>query len=495
MKKRSRLDLIEVKSPCTQDWNRMYGNDQVRFCEHCVKHVHDLSAMTRRKAERFVARAAQGGSSICVRYTPGPDGKVQTASDKLYQITSRASRLAATIFGASLTLASAAYAQNDTSAAAPARDGVVRPETQVKNSGKLGELGEAQTSGSIHGTVFGANQGAVANVSIILTDEKDGTRRVANSDETGNYVFSGVEKGQYTIRFDGAYGFKATALQNIDFGGAADAKYDLMLEIEQPQQIVVMGDIAVRISYENQLVMAVENKDIEQIKHLIALNVEINRKDQNAGLTALHLAVQKGSPEIVELLLNAGAKVNVRDEQRRTPLMMLSGYSSDDVVLEGFVQEGPAPEVPEPESEAEAENTDIDEPKERPAGESAPSATKIFDLLISHGAKIDLRDSSGMNALMHAAQNGETEVVRLLLAQGADVNLRTNDGRTALMDAVGSSDIECVRALLNAGAEVDAKDSEGETAMSLCEDEDIRQLLITHGARETEEPEEEPEDH
>ena len=490
MKKRSRLDSIEVKSPCTQDWNRMYGNDQVRFCEHCVKHVHDLSAMTRRKAERFVARA---GNSICIRYTPGPDGKILTVSDKLYQITGRASRLAATVFSASLTLASAAYAQNDTSLADPHRDAVVRPERQVKHSAGAGG------SGSIRGTVSDPNGGGVVNVIVTLTSETGITKQVVNSDETGNYIFSDVEKGRYSIRVDGAYGFKTHLLQDIDFSGTADAKYDITLEIQAPQQITVMGDIAVQISYENQLVMAVENKDIPQIKHLIALNVEINRKDRNTGITALHLAVQKGSPEIVELLLNAGAKVNVRDDQRRTPLMLLSGYSSDDLVPDGPAPENaePTPEGAEPapeDAEDKAESTGVNEPEERPAAENAPGATRIFNLLISHGAKIELRDSGGMNALMHAAQQGETAVLRLLLTQGAGVNLRANDGRTALMEAVQSGEIECVQALLDAGAEVEAKNTDGETAMSFCEDENIRQLLIVHGAREIVEPEEEPED-
>ena len=38
------LDRIRVASPCSADWDEMTGNDEVRFCRHCSRHVHDLSA-------------------------------------------------------------------------------------------------------------------------------------------------------------------------------------------------------------------------------------------------------------------------------------------------------------------------------------------------------------------------------------------------------------------------------------------------------------------
>src|ERR1043165_8374974 len=69
------LDLIEVKSPCQRDWDRMSGSDQTRFCDHCQRHVHDLSAMTLRDAEALICRDA---SSLCVRFTRLADGKLRT---------------------------------------------------------------------------------------------------------------------------------------------------------------------------------------------------------------------------------------------------------------------------------------------------------------------------------------------------------------------------------------------------------------------------------
>jgi hypothetical protein len=470
MKKRSLLDSIEVKKSCTQDWDLMYGNDKMRFCEHCVKNVHDLSAMTRDKAEKFIARS---GGGVCVRYVQRPDGKIQTVSDKLYQISGRASRLAASVFGASLTLASSLYAQTDAENTQTVRQSVVRPENLVKNMPK-------ETSGrSVHGTVSDANQAVIPGIKVTLKNENNGAEQTTNSDDQGAYIFSNVESGLYTLKFDPNYGFLGDEIAHIDLAETPDAKHDVTLQVVA---MTMMGDIAVRISYENQLVIAVQNGDVDLVKQLIGENVDVNRKDENVGTIPLHLAVQEGKTEIVELLLGAGAKVNARDQSRRTPLMLVSSYY-DPGALE-------APDYTEDENASQEING---EAQMLPAGES-PS-TAIFGLLIKYGAKVDLRDSGGTTALMYAAQRGQDRILKLLLSHRADINARSKTGRTALMDAVEEGQIKCVRALLEAGANVDLKEQEGQNALSFCSDADIQQLLIAFGAQEQEAAaEEEPEE-
>jgi hypothetical protein len=465
MKKRSQLDSIEVGKPCSQNWNRMYGSDEVRFCEHCVKRVHDLSAMTRREAEKFVARSRTKGDKVCVRYVRRPDGKVQNLGDKLYQISGRASRIAASVFGASLTLASAVYAQNDPAAKAPVRDAIVLADRQANGP-------KEDPPHSIYGTVFDANQAVVPNVIVTLANEKTGEVQSVTSNENGAYVFAGVEKGEYMLRATSNFGFAPTE-NRIDLNAADQMKYDLTLQAER----MMMGEMVVRISYENELVLAVQNGNIDRVKQLITQNVDVNKKDENEGVTALHLAVRNGSKDIVELLLNAGAKVNARDTERRTPLMMIA---------ENYYEE-----------EFEDAQADVDEngPVEKRGYESVrregPEAA-IFRLLISHGARIELRDNEAMTALMHAAQSGKAEVVSLLLSHGAAIDLRAKNGRTALMEAVETGNADTVRLLLDAGADINAKDEEGETAYSLCSDSEIEQMLVAHGAVESE-PGPEPE--
>jgi len=69
------LDVIRIEEPCSQDWGQMTGDERVRFCEGCRKHVHNLSAMTRDEAERLVCEQA---GELCVRYEQTPAGGVRT---------------------------------------------------------------------------------------------------------------------------------------------------------------------------------------------------------------------------------------------------------------------------------------------------------------------------------------------------------------------------------------------------------------------------------
>ncbi len=69
------LDRVEVASPCSEKWNEMEGSETVRFCSHCAKNVHNLSAMTRKRARKIVAVS---NGNLCVRYFRRPDGKIET---------------------------------------------------------------------------------------------------------------------------------------------------------------------------------------------------------------------------------------------------------------------------------------------------------------------------------------------------------------------------------------------------------------------------------
>jgi hypothetical protein len=53
----------------------MTGDDKSRFCSHCQKYVHDLSAMHRDEAERLLCESA---GSLCVRYKTAPNGQIIT---------------------------------------------------------------------------------------------------------------------------------------------------------------------------------------------------------------------------------------------------------------------------------------------------------------------------------------------------------------------------------------------------------------------------------
>ena len=76
---RLELKIIRVAAPCEKAWEQMAGDDKIRFCDHCQKHVHNLSAMNLNEAHRLTCQAA---GSVCVLFEKSPDGRVLTLDYK-----------------------------------------------------------------------------------------------------------------------------------------------------------------------------------------------------------------------------------------------------------------------------------------------------------------------------------------------------------------------------------------------------------------------------
>ena len=67
------LDNIRIASPCSANWEEMFGDERKRFCAECKLNVYNLSDMTRRDAENLLI-ASEG--RLCVRYYRRADGTV-----------------------------------------------------------------------------------------------------------------------------------------------------------------------------------------------------------------------------------------------------------------------------------------------------------------------------------------------------------------------------------------------------------------------------------
>jgi len=75
-KEKARLPVlpnIYVASPCPADWSKMTGDERVRMCGQCNKHVFNLSNMTRDEAEELII---EKHGDLCVRYYQRKDGTI-----------------------------------------------------------------------------------------------------------------------------------------------------------------------------------------------------------------------------------------------------------------------------------------------------------------------------------------------------------------------------------------------------------------------------------
>ena len=69
------LNVIRVENPCPAEWEKMHGDQRVRFCDECKLHVYNLSSLSRAQAESLVATHE---GRLCVRYYQRADGTIIT---------------------------------------------------------------------------------------------------------------------------------------------------------------------------------------------------------------------------------------------------------------------------------------------------------------------------------------------------------------------------------------------------------------------------------
>jgi ankyrin repeat protein len=151
-------------------------------------------------------------------------------------------------------------------------------------------------------------------------------------------------------------------------------------------------------------------------------------------------------PEVIAALCKAGADVNARSRDQRTPLLMLLRRSK--------------------------------------------ATAAAVEAMIKGGADVNAADKSGETPLLSAASSSDADVLSLLLRHGANVNAKGGrNERTALMELCQSRNASAAAldVLAKAGADVNAVDRSGDSALmqavsSYRPNPEIIDWLIAHGA-------------
>jgi hypothetical protein len=88
------LDKIRIASPCSANWDEMYGNERKRFCKDCKLNVYDLSGLRQRAAEDLLLNSE---GRVCLRVFRRRDGTVITEDCRVgrKRITKRRSKILA----------------------------------------------------------------------------------------------------------------------------------------------------------------------------------------------------------------------------------------------------------------------------------------------------------------------------------------------------------------------------------------------------------------
>ena len=233
------------------------------------------------------------------------------------------------------------------------------------------------------------------------------------------------------------------------------------------------------------------------------------------GLTALLLAARQGALESAKVLLDAGADINMPEQDYGfTPL--LEAIYNDHYDFAAFLVDRKA-SLKEGALFLTVEMRNLDYQGNRPRKAVTGKLDELgfIKYLLDHGAdpngamtvRIPPRASQnaaivphGNTPFLRAARSADLETMKLLIAHGADPNKASDDHNTPVIAAAtgmgvrfqGGEDkpepefVECLKLLVANGADVNAANDRGDTAMHGAAGRGadlIVQFLADHGAK------------
>ncbi|XP_077354975.1 caskin-1 isoform X5 [Festucalex cinctus] len=214
------------------------------------------------------------------------------------------------------------------------------------------------------------------------------------------------------------------------------------------------------------------NGNMELITLLLESQAAVDIRDQK-GMRPLHYAAWQGKAEPMKMLLKSGSSVNVQSDEGQIPLHLSAQHGHYDV-SEMLLQHQSNPCIVD-----NAGKTPLDLACEF-------GRVGVVQLLLSSNMcvallepkKGDTTDPNGTSPLHLAAKNGHIDIIRLLIQSGIDINRQTKAG-TALHEAALCGKTEAVRLLLESGINATVRNTYSQTALDI-----VYQFTATQASRE-----------
>jgi hypothetical protein len=213
---------IRIASPCSADWDKMIGDERVRFCAECNLNVYNFPAMRAAEVEQFLKHRT---GRVCARFYQRADGTMLTKDCPVGwgRRVRRISRVAGAALSAAMGL-SLAEAQNQPRALSdqpPANSSLV----QIENA----------ASGIVI-VVMDETGAVITAASVRLLAERQSELKVA-TDSLGLVRFPDLPAGRYSIEAS-ARGFK-TARAVVDYPDQRDVEFRLQIVNQTTMGVVV----------------------------------------------------------------------------------------------------------------------------------------------------------------------------------------------------------------------------------------------------------------
>ncbi|KAI3578582.1 ankyrin repeat-containing domain protein, partial [Fusarium oxysporum f. sp. albedinis] len=206
--------------------------------------------------------------------------------------------------------------------------------------------------------------------------------------------------------------------------------------------------------------------------------------DSSSNRSILISAASKGFTAVVQLFLDHGADINIRNDENETPLILAARFGHKDLV-HFLLDHG-----------AHFDLVDFRVWLSQTASTLVSAwSTEIVQTLLQRLTDVCWAGEDGSKLLNLAAKWADREVVQVCLAKGVDVNWEDPSGNTALIEAIlgyrgptpttepREGHLSTLRLLLAHGADTSLVDERGKTALEWASEKghrEIEQVLMEH---------------
>ncbi|CAF93568.1 unnamed protein product, partial [Tetraodon nigroviridis] len=255
----------------------------------------------------------------------------------------------------------------------------------------------------------------------------------------------------------------------------------LALDTEKPKKLRF---------HPKQLYHSAKQGELKKVFLMLVDGIDPNFKMESQNKrTPLHAAAEGGHSEVCHMLVQAGANLDICDDDHRTPLMeacennhmetvlylLRAGANATHKDVEGFTCLHLAAKSGHYTIVEHLLSTGLININCQDDGGWTPMiwATEYkhvdqVKLLLSKGADISIRDKEENICLHWAAFSGCVDIAVLLLDANCDMHAVNIHGDSPLHIAARENRLDCVTLFLNRGANVFLKNREGETAPDCC---------------------------
>lgn len=185
---------------------------------------------------------------------------------------------------------------------------------------------------------------------------------------------------------------------------------------------------------------AIECNYIELARILLNAGADGSNVGQAGLWPPLHIAVEKGLPDIIELILDRGVDINLQARGGFTPLATAAQYGDSDIVK----------------------------------------------ALLERNADTSVLTDDGLGPMSIASQSGHVEIVKTLLKYEVNIDEGFMDRRTPLLWAIIRGHVQTAKLLIDSGADIERMDKPGYTALRYAAEynrQEILEALILKGAK------------